>query len=313
MSSKFARNLDWNLFKIYMEIVRAGGITQAAQSLFKKQPTVSLALRRLEEAVGTKLCHRGPRGITLTDAGELLASSCADIQELVENLPNHIAAANEHFSGRVRLQIISNIVNNVLDNAIVEFNKSYPHVEIDIEVVTWEIVARALLRRDIDVGIAPARFRHAVLQYDLLFNEVHRPYCGQSHHLFNQTISDPAILADEQFILTGADEPDELTRYRLRYGLGQRFVGMSEHLEEVKRLAILGAGICFLPEAYAEPDVKNGRLSPVTNCEDQPSIDIFVITNPSAPHNLAVLRFLKELWGRLPGFEKSKFAFSVVS
>jgi len=313
MSSKFARNLDWNLLKIYMEIVRAGGITQAAQSLFKKQPTISLALRRLEEAVGVQLCHRGPRGITLTDAGELLAKSCTDIQQLIENLPNNIAGANEKFSGRVRIQIISNIVNTTLDDAIVVFNENYPHVEIDIEVVTWEVVARALLHRDIDVGIAPARFEHAVLKYDLLFKEVHRPYCGKSHRLFGQPVSDPSLLADEQFILTGADEPDELTRYRLRYGLGQRFTGMSEHLEEAKRLAILGAGICFLPEAYAAPDVESDRLSPVTDSDNQPSIDIFVITNPSAPHNLAVQRFLKELWCRLPGFEKSKFALRVVT
>ncbi|MGI9301708.1 MAG: LysR family transcriptional regulator [Gammaproteobacteria bacterium] len=301
MSSKFARNLDWNLLKVYMEIVRAGGITQAAQGLFKKQPTVSIALRRLEEAVGAQLCHRGPRGIVLTDAGQLLAETGADIEQLIQNLPNYIAGAGTDVRGRVRMQVISNIVNSTLDEAIAAFNESYPHVEIDIEVVTWETVGRALLRGDTDVSVAPARFRHTALSYDLLFKEVHRPYCGRPHKLFGKTVHEPPLLADEQFILTGADEPDELTRYRLRHGLGKHLVGVSEHLEEARRLTVLGAGICFLPEAYAEPDVSRGRLSALTNGVDQPSMDIFIITNPGAPRNLAVQRFLEELWHRLPG------------
>ena len=64
-------------------------------------------------------------------------------------------------------------------------------------------------------------------------------------------------------MLTGADEGDELTQFRLEHGLGRNIAGMSAHLEEAKRLAILGVGLCFLPEGYAQPDVDGGRLWPL--------------------------------------------------
>ena len=56
-----------------------------------------------------------------------------------------------------------------------------------------------------------------------------------------------------------------------------------EHLDEAKRLTSLGIGICFLPEAFAAPDVAEGRLWPLLAAAEQPSMPIFVITNPPRP------------------------------
>jgi DNA-binding transcriptional LysR family regulator len=46
-SVTFARNVDWNLFKVFHEIARRGGIGAAARALNKKQPSITAALRRL--------------------------------------------------------------------------------------------------------------------------------------------------------------------------------------------------------------------------------------------------------------------------
>ena len=95
--------------------------------------------------------------------------------------------------------------------------------------------------------------------------------------------------------MTGADEPDLLTAYRTRHGLGQHVAGLSEHLDEAKRLTVLGVGICFLPADFAEPDVKAGRLWPITEHTDEPSMPVFVITNPRAPRKLARQLLLSEI------------------
>ncbi|MFT7672761.1 MAG: hypothetical protein ACI845_001171 [Gammaproteobacteria bacterium] len=47
------------------------------------------------------------------------------------------------------------------------------------------------------------------LRYDFLFPEIHRPYCGSEHHLFGKTITDFAQIANEPFVLTGNDEPEQ--------------------------------------------------------------------------------------------------------
>ena len=163
------------------------------------------------------------------------------------------------------------------------------------------MVSRAVLRNEIEIGIAPAHHRDAALRYELLFREIHWPYCGRSHPLFGQTFAKPGDLAREMFILTGADEPDELTKFRLRYGLGHHVAGLSEHLEEARRLAVLGVGICFLPEAFAAREVAEGRLHPLLPEAGEPAMDIYIITNPDAPNHPARDRLLDEFRTRLVG------------
>ncbi len=297
--SNFARTLDWNLLKVFREIVQAGGVTRAGRELMRKQPALSLALKRLERQCGVVLCQRGPSGFELTDEGRIVSAACEHALAHIGQIPSSLADAAEEVRGRVRVQLISSIVSPQLDDTIAEFHRRYPWVEIVIDVATWGDVVYALMRNEIDIGLAPARFHRAELRYDLLFHEIHRPYCGRSHPLFGRRIRDPRRLAEEAFVLTGADEPDELTRYRLRYGLGRTVAGLSEHLEEAKRLAVLGVGLCFLPEGFAEPDVRAGRLWPVLPKSQQPQMAIFVIRNPNAPRHLAAQLFLDEMSRRL--------------
>jgi LysR family transcriptional regulator, transcriptional activator for bauABCD operon len=288
-------NLDWNLLKIFHEIVEAGGISQSAARLGRKQPAVSLALKRLEERVGAVLCRRGPAGFELSDEGAHVAEICDELSRLVGLISSRVAGASPELRGRVRVQLISSIVNEAFDETIRRFHEQHPDVELVFNVSTWDAIGRLLLRNEIDIGIAPARFHHAELRYDLLFREVHRPYCGPSHPLFGRAALEVRELSAYPFILTGADEPDELTNYRHQHGLGRKVAGVSEHLDEAKRLTVLGVGIGFLPVAFAERDVAEGRLWPLTTSSSEPAMEIYVITNPSAPRHLAGELFVKAL------------------
>ena len=197
--------------------------------------------------------------------------------------------------------MISSLVCERFDAAIARFHDRHPRVEILIDITTWDSVAAALLRDEIDIGVAPAQTLRSDLSYDFLFDEIHGAYCGPTHPLFGKTFDDPSALSKQAFVLTGADEPDVLTAYRTRHGLGLQVAGLSEHLDEAKRLTMLGVGICFLPEGFAAPDVAAGRLWPLLHRAEQPSIPVFVITNQRAPLEArapAAPRRDRRLWRR---------------
>ena len=156
-------------------------------------------------------------------------------------------------------------------------------------------MVNSLIQHRIEVGISPSRVKRAELGYLHLFTEVHRPYCGRPHPLFGRSVADPEELAAEAFVLTGADEGDELTQFRLEHGLGRSIAGMSDHLEEAKRLAMLGVGLCFLPEGYAQTDVEAGRLWPLLAGAEVPHNDIFVVTDPQSPAHTARDLFIAEV------------------
>ena len=181
------------------------------------------------------------------------------------------------------------------DAAISRFHDRHPKVEILIDITTWDSVAAALLRDEIDIGVASAQTLRSDLVYDFLFDEVHGVYCGQPIRFMARPST---TLPRSRAKPSCSPAPTSRTSsppIATRHGLGLEVAGLSEHLDEAKRLTILGVGICFLPEAFAAPDVEAGRLWPLLRHADQPCMPVFVITNPRAPGKLARQLLLAEI------------------
>jgi LysR family transcriptional regulator, transcriptional activator for bauABCD operon len=293
--SRLIRNLDWNLLKAFHEIADVGSISKAARRLSRKQPALSLALKRLETHLGTILCRRGSGGLRLTDEGELLAEISGKMLGLFEEMEHRLNDASAQVAGHIRLSMINNIVFPELDSAIAAFHMRYPAVNVVIDTGPVESIGRALLRGDADIGIASDQLRRAQLRYDLLFREIQRAYCGRSFHLFGRSVPRLEPLEDEPFIVAGIDEPPELLGYRNLNGLGRRLAGSSDDLDEVKRLVLLGMGIGFLPEQLAAQDVAAGRLWPLGTEHAGWGADIFIITHPAAPRQAIRRLFIEEI------------------
>ncbi len=218
-----------------------------------------------------------------------------NISRMVDDIPVRIGNFAHMVAGKLQIMLVCNVVDANLDMAIEQFHAKYPGVEIVLDVGTWDVIGRAVLKNQIDIGISPVRFTDTNLRYDLLFKEVHRVYCGRPHQLYGHRIDDPHDLAGEAFILTSVDGDDELTKYRLKYGLARHVAGESTHLEEAKRLATFGVGLCFLPERYAQPEVEQDRLWPLLTAKDTPTTNVFIVTNSKAPPYIARRLFLDEV------------------
>lgn len=296
---RFATDLDWNLLKTFHEIVLAGGISNAARIKARKQPALSMALKRLEEHLGTVLCHRGPSGFHLTHEGEMLAETCSRIFGSIANVPDRLASSTTEIRGRVRIQIISNLVDDAVDTCLRDFHQIYPAVEIFVTVSGWEVVPREVLRNAADIGMAPSHMRLQTLHYEPFFKEVYQAYCGRSHPLFGRTFMNPRDLSPYGLIHTGIDEPAELMAYRSKFGIGRTIAGLAERIEEARRLALLSVGVCFLPEAFTRSDVIAGRLHPLLETENVPSSEIYLISNPEAPPHRARDKLLDLIRSRL--------------
>ena len=294
-SPNFSRNVDWNLLKTFHEIAEAGGVSRAGRALRRKQPALSLALKRLETELGVTLCRRGPRGFELTDEGMLVAETCRSLNSLVRNVPKRLGNLTEEVRGRISIQIISSLVCERFDAAISRFHGRHPDVEILIDITTWtRLQPHFCVTRLISVWrrrrpCAPISITTSCSMSSTAPIAVRaiRFMAGRSTTLRRSR--------GQAFVLTGADEPDVLTAYRTRHCLGLNVAGLSEHLDEAKRLTTLGIGICFLPEAFAAPDVEAGRLWPLLGHAEQPSMPVFVITNPRAPNKLARHLLLTEI------------------
>ena len=268
---KFASRVDWNLMRTFVEIVRAGGIGAAARQLNKQQPSISAALKRLEEHVGTTLLRRGATGVEMTAAGKAMMALCEDMLESARMMPHQIAQATRRVEGIVRIQMVSAIISPELDEALASFHRRNPDIHIEIRVSPWRQVLDALERGDVEIGVGYDGGDRGSLIYEPLFVERQQLYCGRSHPLFGYRVGRLNELKDEGFVLTGDDEIETITQLRRRYRLGTRVNGVAEDVNEARRLIVNGIGIGFLPTLAAAEAVAAGKLWPILLTEFEPS------------------------------------------
>jgi DNA-binding transcriptional LysR family regulator len=274
----FARNLDWNLVKLFLDIVRSGGISTAARALNKQQPTISAGLKRLEEHIGTELFVRTARGVALTPAGRAFLANAEEIELLVSGMPGEAARASGHLQGMVTVRVLSDLISPAFDQAMMAFHQLHPEVEIRLDIAPWRDVVLSVKDGSADIGIACDSVIDTGLCYRPLMREWQQLYCGKAHSSLGKGTHDPDSLAHETFVLTGEDEPAELASFRQRHALGERAGGSAETLHEVKRLIQIGIGIGFLPTVVADDAVKAGELWPMLRPDILPTYHVYLIT-----------------------------------
>jgi DNA-binding transcriptional LysR family regulator len=301
----FAQRVDWNLLRTFVEIVRAGGIGAAARQLNKQQPSISAALKRLEDHVGATLLHRSATGVEMTAAGKAVMALCEDMLEAARMMPHQVAQATKRVEGIVRIQMVSGIVSVEFDEALASFHRRNPNIHIEIRVSPWRQVLDALERGEVEVGIGYDSAVRASLVYEPLFVERQQLYCARSHPMFGYRVSQLKELAGEAFVLTGADEIEAIAQLRRRYGLGSRPTGLAEDIAEARRLIVSGVGIGFLPIAAVRAEVERGTLWPLLHTDTEPSYDIFLLARSEPSRDTATQLFIDEVFRRIRAQRRS--------
>jgi len=302
---KFASRVDWNLMRTFVDIVRAGGIGAAARQLNKQQPSISAALKRLEDHVGAALLYRTATGVEMTAAGKAMMALCEDMLESARMMPHQIAQATKRVEGFVRIQIISGLVSTEFDEAIASFHRRNPDIHIEIRVSPWRQVLDALERGEVEIGVGYDSDVRGSMVYEPLFVERQQLYCARSNPLFGHRISRLNELKDEGFVLTGDDEIETVTHLRRRYRLGTHVSGLAEDINEARRLIIQGVGIGFLPILAVEHEVFKGRLWPMLHADSEPFYDIFLLARSEPARDTATQLFLDEVVRRIRAQRRS--------
>ena len=296
---KFASRVDWNLMRTFVDIVRAGGIGAAARQLNRQQPSISAALKRLEEHVGTTLLHRSASGVEVTEAGRAMLALCEDMLESVRLIPHQVAQATKQVAGIVRIQIVSGLVSPEFDEAIASFHRRHPAIHIEIRVSPWRQVLDALEQGEVEIGVGYDSSVRGSLLYEPLLVERQQLYCSRTNPYFGYRISRLQELKDEGFVLTGDDELDIITHLRRRHRLGTRVNGVAEDINEARRLIVNGVGIGFLPVLAAENEVRKARLWPLLHADMEPAYDIFLLARAEPARDTATQLFWDEVIRRV--------------
>ncbi|MBC7180502.1 MAG: LysR family transcriptional regulator [Roseovarius sp.] len=300
---RIMREMDWNLLRTFVVLAQSTSVTDAAHRLRLTQPSVSTALKRLEDRVGKRLIHRAPGHFALTEAGEVLYREALDIQGSILRLSTLMRDMTDEVTGHVRLSLASHVICPVFDQVLAEFHVENPRATLAIEVHSSAQAIETVSARSASFAICLVHQRNPKLEYMRLYREFFGLFCGPRHALFGQRDLTRADLAGRSAVSFETDRLQDalkpVTLMRAQAELGDQIIATSSHLEEVRRMIIAGLGVGPLPLHVAARDVRDGLLWQLPPYDQTAAVDVHVVWNPRAVLNRAEQSLLDRLLARI--------------
>ncbi len=304
-SRRFPWNLDWNLLRTFMVVVEQRGISRAATSLGLKQPTVSAALKRLEQTVGKTLVVRKPNEFTVTRAGQVLYTECATIFGTVSQIPTILDEDNAELRGHLSIAITSSVISDHFDDVLNRFATAHPGVTYSFTVYESDEVESMIKLNRASFGICLLSRMPKNLRTMVLYREYFGLYCGARHPLFHAETIAPEDLEGEPFVAFQTEAEGgplaAIATLRARLNLSRNWRGVSSSLNEIRRMIMANIGIGALPLHVAAQDVAAGHIRQLPPFDDLPMVDIHLLSNPARRQSEAETAFLEMIQTELSG------------
>ena len=286
--------MEFQQLEMFAAAVEEGGMTRAAERVYRTAAAVSIALAKLEEEFGVPLFDRSDRHHPqLTQPGRLLYSYARRILELRQEVTAAIKDGAQSRRARLRIGTHESTSLYLLPSMLGPFREAHPQIKTEIICGTTERLLRALSNGAIDValiGDVPgdnAFDQRLILKDRLVFilNPNHR-LCGMRE----VTVGD---LADEILIV-------QSTRSKLRQRLAQAFADAGAALnlgveniaiEAMKRMVIDNHGVGFVPRMCVEEELRQGTLVATSIKGVRQDWDISLVRLKGQKHSLPSQKF----------------------
>ena len=151
-SDRHSLSMELRQLLYFTTVAETLNFHRAAERLNISQPPLTVAIRKLEEELGTQLFVRGPRGVTLTAAGEAALTFARGALAQADHIREAAREGSEGERGRLTIGFISSAIYALLPALIPLYRRQFPRVEMVLEESTSIEIVRKIRSRELDVG-----------------------------------------------------------------------------------------------------------------------------------------------------------------
>lgn len=266
--------MNFSSMEYFAALARERNFTRAAEHLHITQQSLSTHIAGLEKELGCQLLIRHVP-LELTYAGEVFLRYALSFQKKRTAMLQEFCDIAQNQKGVLRVGVALTRGRVILPEIIMEFQKAYPNITVELVEEANDALYQLLLNKEIDLAIAgfPTALHDIILQ-DFYREEV---VLLISAELFQKTYGAGAALCRQQFqqgdfsLLKNCpfllrNIHDITTRISLevfkRADIGNPAVrARSSNLEMLLTLCVMGAGACFSPENLARSTLSEEQFA----------------------------------------------------
>ena len=249
-------DLDLRRLRFFVEVVRQGGFSQAAKVVFAAQPTVSKAVKQLEDELGVPLLDRGSRRSVPTAAGEVVYRRALALLTASRDLASELDELRGLKRGSLRIGFPRVGSSALFAPLFATFRRQYPGIDVRLEVHDSKRLEEALRSGDLDLATLvhpiPADLESQDVRTDplMVLMPPHHPLARHRSVRLAKLAGSPLILFEEGFALN-----DLILAACRKRGLEPIVAARSSQVGFIFELVAAGTGVGFLPRAAAQQRV----------------------------------------------------------
>lgn len=252
--------MDYRLLFYFTTLIDQGTFTKAAKYLHISQPSLSSAIKKLEESIGLVLIERSTRNFQLTKEGEIVYKESKKLIQHFNYVEKEIFRLKD--SGPLELQIgLIESVKFWLPDVLNTYNQSNPDVRIKLaEVLGLSKVEESLKNYKIHLAITNQRFKSEEIRSIPIYTENLVALVPSDHPLTEKESITFQDIKNDQFIICkeGFQTRDDILKEFLELGISPNIKFEIERFETAYSLVEAGIGITIVPENY----IRSFRIDP---------------------------------------------------
>ncbi len=228
----------------FVEVANTLNVSRAAERLGISQPSLSLALQRLEHAVGAPLLTRSKRGVALTQAGKQLLQQARLLLQSWDELRAGALASMNEIQGSYTIGCHPSVALYLLGRFLPQLMRDHPKLDVRLRHDLSRKIAEDVISMKIDVGVVVNPVQHP----DLV---IHR-LCEDEVTLWAAPAANRSVLICDPDLL----QSQSLLKKLKKAGMDFSRTINSSSLEVIADLTAQGCGIGILPARVADRALK---------------------------------------------------------
>lgn len=146
-------SVNFDALRYFVAVAEAGSIREAAENLHIAQSALSRQIQNIEAEYSTQLFSRLPRGVALTDAGQVFLRRARDCLAAMTAARDDISALHGLDVGEVRIASIEPLAAEIIPDLISKFHRRHPGISFDVRIGNTRQVLELIRESIAEIGI----------------------------------------------------------------------------------------------------------------------------------------------------------------
>jgi len=270
---------------------------RAAEACFVSQPTLSVAVKKLEEELDVTLFERNRGEVLVTSIGELVVTQARETLASAERIRELAAAGRDQLARPLNLGAIYTIGPYLIPQLLPGLRRRAPAMQLIIQEGLTDELLDALHTGELDLLLLSPPIKAAHVEIDVVYTEPFVVAVPADHEWVRREAIEAGELARQTLLLLGAGNCfrdqvlDACPACRSGAGIDHELQRTLEggSLETIRQMVAAGTGITVLPALSVEGETAmNGLLAIRPFTEPAPSREVALVWRGGFPRTEAV-------------------------